>query len=255
MSLVYKALDLNLNRNVALKFLHPHIEIDKKKKEYLIQEAQAISALDHPNICTIFEIEETEDGRLFIAIAYYKGKSLKEKILEGPLSENETLNIIKQIALGLDKAHRSGIIHRDIKPANIMLTEDGLVKIVDFGVAMLIQNSSVTKHGSVIGTPTYLSPEQAKNETIDQRSDIWSLGVVFYEMLTGNRPFDKNNNAAMIYSIIFDPPTPLAEFNPDISPYISNIIQKMLSKNPQDRYQDLDELLADLQKGRDECQR
>jgi len=248
MSIVYKAFDLKLNRYVALKFLHPHIEIDKKKKQYLIKEARAISALDHPNICTIYEIEETDDGRLFMAIAYYEGKSLKEKIRKGTVTEDEATRIAGQIALGLNKAHQSGIIHRDIKPANIMFTTDGLVKVVDFGIAKLTSDSAETKHGSVVGTPTYLSPEQAKNETIDHRSDIWSLGIIFYEMLTGKRPFVKNNDAAMIYSIIFDSPTPITEYKQDVSPHTQDIIGKMLSKDPQDRYQDLSEFLKDLEK-------
>ena len=175
MSLVYKAKDLKLNRYVALKFLHPDVEIDEQKKQSLVQEAHAISALDHPNICTIYEIDETEDGRLFIAIAYYEGETLKDKILKGPIKERDAIKIIEQIAQGLSKAHQVGIVHRDIKPANIIITTDGLIKIVDFGVAFLMADIKETRPGSVIGTPTYMSPEQAKKEKTDQRSDIWSL--------------------------------------------------------------------------------
>jgi len=248
MSLVYKAKDLKLNRYVALKFLHPDVEIDEQKKQSLVQEAHAISALDHPNICTIYEIDETEDGRLFIAIAYYEGETLKDKILKGPIKEGDAIKIIEQIAQGLSKAHQVGIVHRDIKPANIIITTDGLIKIVDFGVAFLMADIKETRPGSVIGTPTYMSPEQAKKEKTDQRSDIWALGVLFYEMLTGKRPFDKNNDAALIYSIIVDDPIPISNFKPEISPEIQNVIHKSLSKNPKDRYQKISDFLTDLTK-------
>ena len=248
MSLVYKAKDLKLNRYVALKFLHPDVEIDEQKKQSLVQEAHAISALDHPNICTIYEIDETEDGRLFIAIAYYEGETLKDKILKGPIKEGDAIKIIEQIAQGLSKAHQVGIVHRDIKPANIIITTDGLIKIVDFGVAFLMADIKETRPGSVIGTPTYMSPEQAKKEKTDQRSDIWALGVLFYEMLTGKRPFDKNNDAALIYSIIVDDPIPVSNYKPEISPEIQNVIHKSLLKNPKDRYQKISDFLTDLAK-------
>jgi len=248
MGLVYKAKDLKLNRFVALKFLHPELEIDDQKKQLLIKEAHAISALDHPNICTIYEIDQTEDGRLFIAIAYYEGETLKDKILNGPLNETETVKIIEQIAQGLSKAHQAGIVHRDVKPANIIITPDGLVKIFDFGVAIILADAKDTRPGGIIGTPTYISPEQAKKEKTDQRCDIWSLGVIFYELLTGKQPFDKNNDAAMIYSIIFDDPIPLSKYKPEISIKIQSIIDKSLSKDPNDRYQKIDDFLAELEK-------
>jgi serine/threonine protein kinase/lipoprotein NlpI len=248
MSLVYKAKDLKLNRYVALKFLHPDLEIDERKKQSLVQEARTISALDHPNICTIYEIDQTEDGRLFIAIAYYEGETLKDKILSGPLTESDAVKIIEQIAQGLSKAHQVGIVHRDVKPANIIITSDGLVKVVDFGVAFLMADIKDSRPGSVIGTPTYMSPEQAKKEKTDQQSDIWSLGVLFYEMLTRKRPFDKNNDAALIYSIVFDDPIPISKYKPAIAPGIQNIIHKLLAKEPKDRYQKISEFLTDLNK-------
>ncbi len=248
MSLVYKAKDLKLNRYVALKFLHPDVEIDEQKKQSLVKEAHAISALDHPNICTIYEIDQTEDGRLFIAIAYYEGETLKDKILKGPLKESDAVRIVEQIAQGLSKAHKVGIVHRDIKPANIIINSEGLVKIVDFGVAVLMADIKKTRPGSVIGTPIYMSPEQAKKEKIDQRSDIWSLGVIFYEMLTGKRPFDKNNDAALIYSIIKDDPIPISKYKSEISPGIQNLIHKSLLKDPIERYNKISAFLKDLNK-------
>jgi serine/threonine protein kinase/Tfp pilus assembly protein PilF len=248
MGLVYKAKDLKLNRFVALKFLHPDLEIDDQTKQSLVQEAHAISTLDHPNICTIYEIDQTEDGRLFIAIAYYEGETLKDKILNGPINEDDTVKIIEQIAQGLSKAHQAGIVHRDVKPANIIITSDKLVKIVDFGVAILMQDVKDSRPGGIIGTPTYISPEQAKKKKTDQRSDIWSLGVIFYEMLTGKQPFDKNNDAALIYSIIFDDPIPISNYKPEISLKIQNIINKSLSKDPKNRYQRINEFLSELKK-------
>jgi len=189
MGVVYKAEDTKLKRTVALKFLPPVLSIDSEVKERFIHEAQAASSLDHPNICTIHEINETEDGQLFIVMACYEGEILKFKIDNCQLTIQESIDIAIQIAQGLTKAHEKGIIHRDIKPANIFITNDGIVKILDFGLAKLSGQIELTKTGTTVGTVAYMSPEQARGEPVDHRTDIWSLGTIIYEMLTGLLPF------------------------------------------------------------------
>jgi serine/threonine protein kinase len=189
MGVVYKAEDTKLKRLVALKFLPTELTHDEEAKVRFVHEAQAASALDHPNICNIHEIDETDDGRIFICMAYYEGETLKEKIERGPLPIDQTLDLTLQIAQGLAKAHEHGITHRDIKPANVMITKDGIAKIVDFGLAKLAGQSRLTQTGSTLGTMAYMSPEQARAEVVDHRTDIWALGVVLYEMLTGQLPF------------------------------------------------------------------
>ena len=183
MGVVYKAQDLRLERFVALKFLPPHIRPDQEEKVRFIREAKAASALDHPNVGTIHEIAETDDGQMFIVMAHYEGETLKEKIERGPLPVTEAVDIAAQIASGLAKAHHQHIVHRDIKPGNLLVTPDGLVKIIDFGLAKLGGLTKITETHTTMGTMAYISPEQARGEEVDQRSDVWSLGVVLYEML------------------------------------------------------------------------
>jgi len=189
MGIVYKAEDIKLQRPVALKFLLHQWVSDPDARERFTQEARAASALDHPNICTIHEIEETDDGRLYIAMGCYEGESLREKIKRGPLETDEAIDLAIQAASGMAKAHAKGIVHRDIKPANILVTQDGVAKVVDFGLAKLAGQVKLTREGTTVGTVAYMSPEQAKGEAVDQRTDIWSLGVVLYEMLSGVLPF------------------------------------------------------------------
>jgi len=185
MGVVFKASDTRLKRTVALKFLPPELTQDSEAKDRFIQEAQAAAALDHTNICTVHEVDEV-DGQNFIAMAYIKGQSLKEKLKSHPLGIGETTNIAIQVAEGLQEAHENGIVHRDIKPANIMLTEKGQVKIMDFGVAKLAGQSGITKPGSPIGTVAFMSPEQARGEDLDFRTDIWSLGLYYMRCLLEN---------------------------------------------------------------------
>lgn len=242
MGVVYKALDLKLNRTVALKFLPPHLTQDQEAIERFINEAQAASALDHSNICTIHEINETEDGQMFICMAYYGGETLEKKVTSGQLLVDSVIDITMQVAHGLERAHESGIIHRDIKPTNLIITPRGEVKIIDFGLAKLAGPSHLTKSGSMPGTVVYMSPEQVQGKPVDQRTDVWSLGVVLYEMLTRQLPFRGENEAAVIFSIVNEPPMPGA----GISSGLQRILDKALAKEPEARYLHMAGLLADL---------
>jgi len=247
MGVVYKAEDTKLKRTVALKFLPPTFRADPSTKERFVNEAQAASKLDHPNICTIHEIDETDDGQMFIAMAYYEGETLKEKIQHGSLDLSVVLDITTQIAQGLSKAQSKGIVHRDIKPANIIVTEDDVAKIIDFGLAKLSSTAGLTRTGTTIGTVNYMSPEQARGEAVDHRKDIWSLGVVFYEMLTGQLPFKGDHEQAVVYSILNKEPEPITSLRTGVPAELEQIVFKALAKNPKDRYHYADELLADLQ--------
>ncbi len=234
MGIVYKAIDTRLQREVALKFLPPHLSADENAKERFIQEARAASALDHSNICTIYDVGEADDGQMFIAMAFYDGQTLKYILDERKVEPNEAVLIAHQIAAGLSRAHEAGIVHRDVKPANIMLTNRGEVKILDFGVAKLSESADLTKVGSTIGTAAYMSPEQARGEKVDTRADIWSIGVLLYEMLAGERPFGGTYEAAFVYAIMNEEPGPIKAALPD---GLADIVSKCLSKQPGDRYQ------------------
>ncbi len=180
MGVVYKAQDTKLDRFVALKFLPHHLSADEEEKKRFIHEAKAVSSLDHPSICTVYEIDETEDGQIFICMAYYEGETLKKRVNSEQLSVSSAIDLAIQLAQGLAKAHEHGITHRDIKPANVMITKDGVAKIVDFGLAKLVGQTRLTKNGMTVGTVAYMSPEQARGEEVDYRTDIWSLGVVLF---------------------------------------------------------------------------
>jgi len=245
MGVVYKAEDTTLRRNVALKFLPSELTRDPDAKERFIQEARAASALDHPNICNIHEVGQTADGQTFIAMAYYEGESLKSKIERGPLKLEETFDIAIQIAQGLAKAHEKGIVHRDIKPANILITNDGLVKIVDFGLAKL-SGAKLTKIGSTLGTAQYMSPEQARGEEVDARSDIFSLGAVLYEMLTGKHAFPGEYEQAALFAIMNEEPAPATSLRSGVPMELERIVKKALAKKPSERYQHADDLIVDL---------
>ena len=237
MGVVHKAEDTKLKRIVALKFLPAQLSGDPQARTRFVQEAQSAAALDHPNICTIYEINEAE-GQTYIAMAYIKGQSLKDKVLSGPLDIPEAVTIAVQVAEGLKSAHGRGIIHRDIKPGNIMLTEDGQVKILDFGLAKLERGADLTKTMTIMGTPAYMSPEQARGEVVDQRTDIWSLGCMFYEMVSGQRPFQREHEQAVIYSILKEEPRPIFRQGKEIPAQLKTIIHKCLEKDPKNRYQD-----------------
>ncbi|HLF20025.1 MAG TPA: serine/threonine-protein kinase, partial [Bacteroidota bacterium] len=213
MGVVYKALDLKLDRHVALKFLPAHVSSSGDDKARFIQEAKAASALNHPNILTIYDFIE-EQGESFIAMELVEGESLKTKIAEAKekvsqLSISQVLGYADQMAQGLSKAHEKGIVHRDVKSENIMVTTDGLIKIMDFGLAKLKGKAGMTRAGSTVGTAAYMSPEQIQGEEVDEQADIWSFGVVLFELLTGEHPFHGEHESAMMYSITNEDPKPL----------------------------------------------
>ena len=250
MGLVYRAEDSRLKRTVALKFLPTALTRDVEAKERFIHEAQSASALDHPNICTIHELGETEEGQLFIVMACYEGENLQKKLERGPLAKDAAVALAIQIASGLTEAHKRGIIHRDIKPGNIIITADGTARIIDFGLAKLAGQARLTKTGSTLGTVAYMSPEQARGEELDARTDIWSLGVVLYEMLSGRPPFAAEHEQAALYRILNEDPEPLSAFRGDLSPEILQVVERTLEKDPVERYPSALELLQDLRLAR-----
>jgi serine/threonine protein kinase/Flp pilus assembly protein TadD len=249
MGVVYKAQDTRLDRLVAIKFLPQHLISDSVEKERFIHEAKAASALSHANITTIYEIDEFE-GQMFIVMEYCEGKTLKKTIDKETLSIKKVLDIGIQICEGLNAAHKKEIVHRDIKSENIMLTREGQIKIMDFGLAKLKGATKLTKSRSTLGTAAYMSPEQASGEEVDSRSDIFSFGVVLYELLTGQLPFQGDHQAATVYSIVNEEPQPVARFNSKVSQELQRIVSKALEKEKEERYQHADELLADLRRER-----
>jgi serine/threonine-protein kinase len=253
MGVVYKVQDTKLDRIVALKFLPKHLLCDEEAKIRFEHEAKAASSLNHPNIATIHEIDEIE-GECFIAMEYVEGKSLKELLKEKTLSLMEVLEIAIQICEGLTIAHEKGIVHRDIKSDNIMLSSRGQVKIMDFGLAKLRGVSKVTKTGSTLGTLAYMSPEQAQGIEVDRRSDIFSFGVVLYDLVTGQLPFKGEHEAAVVYSIINETPEPLARYKANVPEGLQMVVNKALEKNREMRYQHVDDLSADLRKVKKEVE-
>jgi serine/threonine protein kinase/tetratricopeptide (TPR) repeat protein len=245
MGVVYKALDTKLRRTVALKFLPPHLSADDSARERFAHEAEAASALDHANICTIFDIDKTTDGQLFISMAYYPGETLKDKISRGPLAVSHAVDYAFQIASGLAKAHEQGIVHRDVKPANVIITDDGTVKILDFGLAKA-KDVRLTTTGITMGTAAYMSPEQMRGEEVDHRTDVWSLGVVLYEALTGERPFKGDHEQAIVQSILTIRPKPLSAFRGDVPVSLERLVERALAKRPAARYQQMPDLVTDL---------
>ncbi len=248
MGVVYKAEDTKLKRLVALKFLPPDLGRDNVPKKRFLTEARAIAALDHPNICNIHEIGETRDGRMFICMALYEGETLQRRLERGPLPLREALDIGIKVCRGLANAHKHGIVHRDVKPGNIMLTNEGEVKVLDFGLAKLIGATRVTRTGATVGTVAYMSPEQTRGEDLDACSDIFSLGAVLYELVTGKSPFGNDNEAAVVYRIACTAPEPLSKSRSDANPQLQQVIEKALQKNVNDRYQSAADLEIDLQR-------
>jgi serine/threonine protein kinase len=250
MGIVYKAEDTRLKRSVALKFLPPELIQDEEARVRFVLEAQTAAGLSHPNICTIHEINE-EDGESFIAMEYVDGESLKARIEKGPLEPDEAVNITLQVAEGLEEAHKKGIIHRDIKSANIMITEKGQAKVMDFGLAKVKGATLLTREGTTLGTVAYMSPEQARGEEVDHRSDLWSLGVVMYQMLSGQLPFRGERESSLLYSVVHEEPRPLKEAKRDLPPELQQIVNRSLRKKLEARYSSAAEMLKDLRKYQD----
>jgi len=247
MGVVYKARDIKLKRFVALKLLPPELTRDDEARERFTQEAQAASILDHPNICTIHEIDEDKEDKMFIAMACYQGETVHKRIKRGPLPINEIIEIAIQVAQGLEQAHSKGIMHRDIKPSNLIITESGLVKIVDFGLAKL---ADITRTSTVMGTAAYMSPEQAGGKEVDHRTDLWSLGVVIYEMTTSCLPFPQVNVPALIHAILNDTPPAPREVKSEIPEDLDRIILRCMRKQPEDRFSTARVLISRLEKAR-----
>ena len=246
MGIVYRAEDIKLKRDVGLKFLPPLLADSVELRERFLIEAQAAASLSHPNICVIYEVGEDED-RSFIAMEYVEGETLRDKVRKGTLKSEEALAFATQIAAGLAEAHHKGIIHRDIKSANIMITAKGQAKVMDFGLAKLHGGSSLTKSRTTLGTVAYMSPEQARGEDLDARTDLWSLGVVFYEMLTGQLPFKGDHDQTVIHAILHREPTPPSKIQAGLPSGLDDIVRRALAKNATERYQTMEDLREDLE--------
>lgn len=246
MGVVYKAFDLKLERTVALKFLPPETAVDARDKERFLREARSASALDHPNIGVIHGLEETEDGRLFIVMAYYEGQTLSQRLNSGPLALRQALEWACQIAAGLAAAHARNIAHRDIKPSNIIISKNNSSRIVDFGLARVVASASGTMTGGITGTLPYMSPEQILGEAVDQRCDVWALAILLVQMVTGSHPFARESPTAMTFAILNQPPAAIDALPALLQP----IALHGLAKEVEHRYPDAKEMLADLEAAR-----
>jgi eukaryotic-like serine/threonine-protein kinase len=252
MGVVYKAEDTRLKRPVALKFLPEAMSQDRHALDRFQREAQSASALNHPNICTIYDIGE-EGGQAFIVMELLEGQTLKHRIADRPMKTEQVAKLGMQIAEALEAAHAKGIVHRDIKPANTFVTQRDQVKVLDFGLAKLLRpvseatvTEALTEPQAVAGTLPYMAPEQLRGQAVDARTDIYALGVVLYEMATGRRPFEASLPTALAADIQQKaPPSPM-RLNPDVSPKLEDIILKCLEKDPENRYQSAKELAGDL---------
>jgi Tol biopolymer transport system component len=246
MGVVYRGHDTRLGRPVALKFLLPHYSLDNSAKTRFLREARAAAALDHPHLCTIYDVREGENGRLFLAMALYGGETLKERLArDRQLPLEEAIAIARQIAHGLGCAHAAGIVHRDLKPGNVMLLPDGTVKILDFGLAKALDESA-TETGQGFGTVAYMAPEQIRGQQVDPRADLWALGVVLYEMLTGRKPFAGEHELAIAHAILHDDVSPPSTHLEGLPVAIEDLVLTLVQKDPSMRYASVDELTADL---------
>jgi|SRR5579864_476209 len=247
MGVVFKADDTRLKRTVALKFLSATLGESGEAKDRLVHEAQAASALDHPNICTIYEISETEDGQLFLAMAYYEGETLKARLAHGRLPLETALDLFAGVVRGVAAAHDVGIVHRDIKPANVIVTSRGEVKLLDFGIAKSEGQTAITQTGAVVGTIAYMSPEQVTGQAIDARADVWALGVLLFEMIAGRTPFAGTNDAAVLHAIATTTPPSLSEVSPDVPWAVARLVARALKRDPAARFASAHGLLRELE--------
>ncbi len=246
MGVVYLAEDTRLDRNVALKFLPPHLSADEEARQRFVQEARAASALNHANICTIHDIGQTGDGQTFIAMAHYEGETLKQRLERGALPPDEALDIARQVADGLAAAHEKGILHRDIKPANLFITDRGRAVILDFGLAKLAGAVDLTQAGSTLGTVYYMSPEQARGEMSGPETDVWALGVVLYEMLTGRRPFSGEYDQAVVYTILNEEPASVESLRAEVPLALAELVRKAMHKDKEDRFGSMSDFASAL---------
>ena len=250
MGVVYRADDTRLGRVVALKFLLPQYNLDASAKARFLREAHAAAALDHPNLCTIHEVGTSDEGWLFLAMALYQGETLRARLTrDGPILVGESLEIARQIAEGLQAAHAAGIVHRDLKPGNLMLLPDGTVRILDFGLAKA-RDHTRSEAGVRFGTVSYMSPEQVRGGNVDARADLWALGIVLYEMLTGRKPFGGDEEVAIAHAILHDEPELLSTHQDDVSPALEDLVLRLLQKDPAERHDSAAELLRDLARAR-----
>jgi serine/threonine protein kinase len=245
MGVVYKALDRRLQRHVALKFLPPYLGSEKELKARFLREAKTIASLDHPNICALLGVEEAEHGQLFMVMPCYQGETLKQKIARGKLQLEQAIDYTAQIAAGLAHAHAAGVVHRDIKPANIIVTAGDQIRILDFGVAKL-SGGTMTEPGAVLGTLSYMSPEQACGDPVDHRTDLWALGVVLYEMLVGSPPFRADTPEALFFALQHRDPPSVRTLRPETPDGLAAIVKRLLEKNPARRYGHAQEVARQL---------
>src|ERR1041384_4637793 len=247
MGVVYKAQDTELDRFVALKFLPQRLTSNEAERARFLQEAKAASALNHPNVCIIYGIDEYQ-GQKFIEMEYVDGVTLRARVAESPLKISDALSFAIQIGEALNEAHGKGIVHRDIKCENIMLNSKNQIKVMDFGLAKLKGSLKLTKTSSTVGTLGYMAPEQIQGGEVDARSDIFSFGVVLFEMLTGRLPFRGEHEAAMMYSIVNESPESALTFREEVPPEIDRIIRRALEKDPEDRYQHIDDMVSEIRR-------
>jgi serine/threonine-protein kinase len=246
MGVVYRADDTRVGRAVALKFLLPHHNLDGAARARFLREAHAVAVLDHPNLCTVYEFGTSDDGRLFMALALYDGETLRARLSrEGSISMRETIEIARQIAAGLQAAHAEGIVHRDLKPANVMLLPDGSVRILDFGLAKA-RDHSLSTISVRLGTVSYMSPEQIRAGNLDARADLWALGVVLYEMLTGQKPFRGDEKVTIADAILHAQPEPPSRYVADLPDALEGLVLRLLQKDLTRRYATADEVLREL---------
>lgn len=247
MGVVYKARDTKLERDVAVKFLATRFGSDSSAKERFINEARAASALEHPSICTIYEIDELENGQLFIAMAYYAGETLRQRLERGPIASAQAFRLAYQVADALEMAHDRGIVHRDIKPANLILTDRGDIRILDFGLAKVAGSAKLTRTGLSMGTLNYMSPEQVTGEDVGVQSDIWAFGALLYELLSGKTAFEGDNEGAVVFAILNRDPAPLPPIDPAADVGVERLLGRCLAKQPRDRYATMSEVKSDVE--------
>jgi serine/threonine-protein kinase len=246
MGIVYRAHDARIDRMVALKVMQPRFTGDATAVKRFRLEASLVAALDHPNICTVHDVGESGDGRLYLAMPLYEGATLRQRLANGPLSVDDAVGIGVQVARGLAKAHAQGIFHRDIKPSNVFVSADGIVRLLDFGIAKLAGMTLTASLAGPLGTIAYMSPEQLRGDPVDGRTDLWSLGVVLYETLAGRRPFGHGAAGKVVNAIVHGDHEPLSKHRPALPPRLIQVVEKALAKSPDQRFASAQAFEAEL---------